>query len=132
LFIAGIDLDKPDPTDEQELHEARIQELKNKLGKLHSKYKDKIILFVPVQCVDHWLYYQYYKVAQSKKPPANSLESTNNKEVKKVLYGDKIDRRRIEVITEKIVSVCNFDELARQSKSFRSFHEQVTDFINRF
>lgn len=131
LFIAGIDLDKPDHTDKQELYKARIQELKNKLGTLYGKYENKIILFVPVQCIDHWLYYQYYKIDKSEKPSNNSLESQSGKEIKKMLYGNRRDGGQIKEITAKIIKDCDFDELAKQSRSFRNFHEKVTKFIDQ-
>jgi hypothetical protein len=48
LFIAGVDLDEADHSLER-----HNQEIKSKLGKLHTLYGEKIILFVPIQAIDY-------------------------------------------------------------------------------
>ncbi len=126
LFVAGIDLDKSDYTDEQEHHEIRKFQLIKCLGKLHQKFGDKIILFVPIQAIDYWIHYQQVT------PTANSLESKSKDEIKKLVYGRKdADRQQIKRIARTVGESADFDELAKQSRSFKHFHDQVSDFLNR-
>ena len=77
LFIAGIDLDEPDFTDDLELHAKRMRELRDRMGKVYKQYEAKTILYVPVQAIDCWVHYVQQNAT------ANSLESTSKDETKK-------------------------------------------------
>lgn len=124
LFIIGIDLDRADATDEQVHHKKRTLELEKSLGDFYSKLKQQIILFVPVQAIDYWIRYQQVTSV------ANSLESKSKDEIKQLVYGSKTpDRKQITRITRAIAEKADFDELARQSHSFKHFHEQVISFL---
>lgn len=127
LFIIGIDLDVPDFTDELELHGKRIQKLKDRMGKVYRQYADKIILFVPIQAIDCWVHY----VQQGATP--NSLESVAKDDTKRRVYGEKNpDRQRIEKVVREAAAKADFDKLVKQSRSFRHFHGQVTDFLRAY
>ena len=127
LFIAGIDLDKSDFTDEQEHHAKRLQELKDAMGKVFRQYESRTILYVPIQAIDCWVYYI------QKNATANSLESTGKDETKRKVYGEKNpDRQRIEKVVREAATKADFAELAKQSRSFAHFHKQVTDFLITF
>ncbi|MDR6561065.1 MULTISPECIES: hypothetical protein [unclassified Arcicella] len=127
LFIAGIDLDESDFEDNMPKYNAKIEEMKNKLGNLYSKFEDKTILFVPIQAIDYWILYQQ---KSENKISNNSIESRNKDEIKTRLYGDSnANQIKIEKISLKIATKANFEELAKQSKSFKLFHNQVKSFI---
>jgi len=127
LFIAGIDLDEADFTDNLELHGKRITELSGKMGKVYGQYKDKIALYVPIQAIDYWIYY-----VQSN-GVANSLESTGKDEIKKKVYGLKNpDRQRIEKVVRDVAVNADFTKLAKQSRSFNHFHKQITAFLTQY
>lgn len=127
LFIAGIDLDESDFTDDLEIHGKRLQELKEKMGKVYKQYEDRTILYVPIQAIDCWVYYVQQRAT------ANSLESTGKDETKKKVYGEKNpDRQRIEKVVREAVANADFAQLAKQSRSFRHFHKQVTGFLAQF
>lgn len=127
LFIAGIDLDKPDFDDDLPLHTKRLEELKGKMGKVHTHYAEKIILYVPIQAIDYWIGYVQYNATP------NSLESFSKDEIKKKVYGDKNpDRQRIEKTVRAIAANADFKRLAKQSKSFNHFHRQVEAFLIHF
>ena len=57
LFIAGIDLDKPDFTDDLELHGKRLRELRDRMDKVYKQYKDRTILYIPIQAIDCWVHW---------------------------------------------------------------------------
>jgi hypothetical protein len=127
LCIIGIDLDQPDHTDELDYHKKRIDELTTKMGKVYTVYKDQLIIYVPIQAIDCWISYLQQHVA------ANSLESIAKETTKKVVYGEsKPDRQRIVQVVRAAVANADFNELAKQSRSFRHFHNQVTSFLEAF
>ena len=132
LFIAGIDLDRTDFDSDLPHHKARIKEMTDKLGKLHSHFQDKIILFVPIQAVDCWILYQSYRLKNDTKPANNSLESVSINDTKKKLYGTNINQTKIEGIAKEVAEKAKFEELAKQSKSFKLFHEQIKLFIEKY
>jgi hypothetical protein len=127
LFIAGIDLDETDFTDDLEIHGRRLRELKEKMGKVYRQYEEKTILYVPIQAIDCWVYYTQYPAS------ANSLEAVGKDETKKKVYGDKNpDRQRIEKVVREAVSKADFPKLVKQSRSFAHFHKQVTTFLTTY
>ncbi|GAB3908597.1 hypothetical protein GCM10028803_44520 [Larkinella knui] len=130
-FIIGIDLDKADFPPELIHHTKRMNELVSKLGKLYKTFEKKIVLYIPIQAFDHWLYYQFYKVNSKEiKPAANSLEAKHQEEVKSRLYGKKVaDRLTMEKIAKTVAEKADFDELAKQSRSFNHFHQQIVTFL---
>lgn len=127
LFLAGIDLDEADFTDDLEMHGKRLRELKERMGKVYKQYEDKIILYVPIQAIDCWVYYAQHNVT------ANSLESIGKDETKKKVYGEKNpDRQRIEKVVREAATRADFAKLARQSRSFAHFHNQVITFLDQY
>ncbi|MEA5405161.1 hypothetical protein VB776_19655 [Arcicella sp. DC2W] len=128
LFIAGIDLDDSDFEDGMPKYHARIEEMKSKLGNLYSKFESKTILFVPIQAIDYWVLYQDKiegKIANS------SLEAKSKDEIKKKLYGtSNANQIKIEKVATEVAQKADFEELAKQSKSFTLFHKQVKSFID--
>lgn len=131
LFIAGVDLDEQDF--ELDVFNAEINRLKARLGSLYNKYKQKTILFVPIQAIDCWILYQKYKIDRSAKSNDNSLESRSKNDIKRAVYNNtQPGRQIIERVATQIAERADFDELARQSKSFNKFHEQVKNFIQNF
>ena len=132
LFIAGIDLDQADNDPDLLKYKARIKEMTDELGNLYSSFQDKIILFVPIQAIDYWILYQHYRLKNEIRPVNNSLESVNKNNTKKRLYGKDINETKIEEITKQVAEKADFEELAKQCKSFKLFHEQVKLFIEKY
>lgn len=132
FFIAGIDLDTTDFEDDLPNHKARIKEMADKLGKLYSLFQGKIILFVPIQAIDYWILYQHYHLKNENKPANNSLESISKNDTKNRLYGKDINQTKIERIAKEVAEKADFEELAKQSKSFKLFHEQVKLFVEKY
>lgn len=127
LFIAGIDLDGTDFTDDLETHGKRLRELKEKMGKVYRQYEDRTILYVPIQAIDCWVYYTQHQAS------ANSLEAIGKDDTKKKVYGDKNpDRQRIEKVVRESAASADFAKLAKQSRSFAHFHKQVSAFLTTY
>lgn len=132
IFIAGIDLDQTDNDPDLPKYKARIKEMTDKLGKeLYERYQHKIILFVPIQAIDYWVLYQHYRSTNEDKPKDNSLESIAKDAVKKRLYGANANEIKIERIVGEVATKADFEELSKQSKSFKIFHEQLKVFVKK-
>lgn len=123
LFIAGIDLDTTDFTDDLEYHKERLEKLQDAMGKVYQLYRNKIILYVPIQAIDCWIHY----IQQDATP--NSLESTAKDDTKRKVYGQRQDRQQIEKIAREAAAKADFNKLTRQSRSFKHFHNQVVQFL---
>lgn len=121
-FIVGVDLDLPD-------HD--LVNFKNQSNSIKSLIpqsidNSKVIIFIPVQAFDHWLLYQSYKIKNSKRIVNNSLESKSSQIVKKDLYGKaNPDSYLINIKAKEILKVIDIADLAKQSKSFNHFYEQI-------
>lgn len=132
LFIAGIDLDRADYEDEQPYHTAECKKISDAMGKVYTAYKNIIILYVPIQAIEHWLYYQAYKSGLSDSVSANGAERKSQAELKKILYRGKEDQFSMEKVAKAIAEKADFEELTRQSRSFCHFHNQVEAFLADF
>ncbi|MEZ0483680.1 hypothetical protein [Fibrella aquatica] len=132
LVLVGVDLDRADHQKEQLLHKAECKKLSEAMGRVYIDYGDIIVLYVPVQAIEHWLAYQAYKINLIDSITANGVESRPQSELKKVLYRGKEDQFTIEKIAKEIAKKADFDELAKQSRSFCHFHEQVRAFLISF
>ena len=127
--IVGIDLDEPDHTDDQELHLKECNILIKALGSAHKKYNEQIVIYVPIQAIEHWLAYQLYHLKHFQKPHKGSVEKQHQKELKRQLYGDREDRQHMQTVAQTVAEKADFDELAKQSRSFDHFHQQIVTFL---
>lgn len=121
--IVGVDLDGPDHTDEQERHTTECNSLKKALGSAHKRYEQQIVIYITVQAIEHWLFYQQYQVKLIDKPANNSAEKEPQAKLKKLLYSGREDRRQMESVARAIAEQADFEELAKQSRSFNHFHK---------
>ncbi|GAB3040678.1 hypothetical protein [Spirosoma pulveris] len=132
LVIVGVDLDMADHETHQPKHTAECQKLTLALGKSYTNFGNRIVCFVTVQAIEQWLSYQAYKVGLSNKFPDKSLESKPQSDLKKLLYGTKDNGLTMSNVAEKIALSADFEELAKQSRSFAHFHKQVADFLVQY
>ncbi|GAB4002515.1 hypothetical protein GCM10028807_61270 [Spirosoma daeguense] len=132
LIIIGVDLDTADHDIEQPLHYDECQQIIKALGKIYKKYSDKIICFVTVQAIEQWLIYQAYKINLVNKANPNSLESKQQNELKKLLYNGRDNGPAMDQMSKNIAESADFDELAKQSRSFKHFHQQVKTFLESY
>lgn len=120
ILIVGRDADTADGR--------RIEDLKAKLTSL-CRAHDKVVVMVPVQCIEHWLLYlQWHRdnPTLTKNEPLEHIERT---EAKLRIYGGKL---RVEKQLEKaneILTDLDIDWLESRSESFRHFHNQVKAFL---
>ncbi|CCH51372.1 hypothetical protein BN8_00292 [Fibrisoma limi BUZ 3] len=130
--IVGVDLDGPDHTDEQEKYTMECDNLKKALGSAHKRYEQQIVIYVTIQAIEHWLFYQLHQIKSIDKPVKDSIEKQPQAKLKKLLYNGREDRRQMESVARSIAEKADFDELAKQSRSFNHFHKQITAFLNEY
>lgn len=123
LFFVGRDLDT-----------FQNHEFKDKItlmqSQLRSDFKDKTFLMIPVQCIEHWLWYLKIKVESPNLTKNVSLESKPNREAKTELYGSAKVSNNISIpIVEEVSKNIDFDYLENISISFNTFNSQVKKFI---
>ena len=129
--IVGVDLDVPDQTDEQEKHHEECRKLMVALDSAQEKYGSQICIYVPVQAIEHWLMYQAYHTKPIAKPVNDSIEKESQDKLKKLLYSGRDDRRQMQAVSRAIAEKADFEELAKQSRSFAHFHQQVKTFLEQ-
>ncbi len=87
----------------------------------------RTIIFIPVQCIEHWLW--YLKMKQENDPKANTkkLEKEPKPKAKLKIYQDAKGAIKRNRIVSKILENWDPEFLDSHSKSFRHFREQIDD-----
>ncbi|TAE31088.1 MAG: hypothetical protein EAZ91_08915 [Cytophagales bacterium] len=122
VLIIGRDADKTDPK--------LIDELKTKLLTSCGR-NPKVVLMVPVQCIEHWLLYIKRHRDNPTSTKNESLETILRPDSKKLVYGEiKKPDKQVEIASELLI---DFDVswLESRSDSFKHFHKQVQTFIKQ-
>jgi len=88
------------------------------------------IMMLPVQCVEHWL---WYIKRQREEPGKNTpLESNLRPDAKQAVYsGTRVVANQL-VIADNLLTDLDVSWLESRSESFRHFHKQVTNFLEQY
>jgi hypothetical protein len=126
VFFVGRDLDTH-----------LVKEFKRKIAlmrdELEESFKEKTFLMIPVQCIEHWLWYMKIKVETPSSTKNESLESKPNREAKIALYGKpKVSNKKSNPIVEEFSKVLDFEYLESRSESFNAFHSRVRKFVEKY
>lgn len=126
IFFVGRDLD----TFKDNEYQKKYSYLQSKL---YSNFQDKTFFLLPVQCIEHWLWYIKLHCENPISTKNITLENHPNKEVKAKLYGNAKASNRISLpIVEDLSKKLDIDFLESRSKSFNHFHQQVKSFIENY
>jgi hypothetical protein len=99
-------------------------------SQLRLNFKEKTFLMIPVQCIEHWLWYLKIKSENPTLTKNESLESKPNRDAKIALYSSpKVSNKISNPIVEEYSKQIDFEYLESRSESFRVFHKSVKDFI---
>ena len=123
IFFVGRDLDT-----------FQNNEFKDKITSMQSQLRDdfkgKTFLMIPVQCIEHWLWYMKIKLKNPTSTKNESLESQTRKNAKIALYGNpKVSNEKSNPIVKEFSKALDFEYLESRSESFRVFHNRVKAFI---
>ncbi|MFY7888292.1 MAG: hypothetical protein ACOVOW_05260 [Spirosomataceae bacterium] len=123
IFFVGRDLDTF-------LSSEFVEKSSSMNKQLGDKFRDKTFLMIPVQCIEHWLWYLKTKAENPTSTKNVSLESKPNKEAKIALYGSaKVSNNHSIPIVQELTNVIDIPHLESCSISFNAFHKQVIKFI---
>lgn len=126
VFFVGIDLD----SESMEEHSALYQEMRK--AKVVMRYQSQTFIFIPVQCIEHWLLYLKFKKEHPHSNKNESYERVARPDAKKKMYGfpRPVADKQAEIIV-KFTRNMEIEWLENRSESFRHFHAQVIKFLNK-
>lgn len=126
LFFVGRDLD-----DFQE--RAFYEKLKGMSEKLHHQFQSKTIFFIPIQCIEHWLWYIKINKENPRSTKNVVLETKPRSDAKKEVYGAaKVSNAISNPIVDKLTKEFDIDWLSSRSMSFLNFHNRVKSISQSF
>lgn len=120
LLFVGRDVD----TSHEPTIKTRRQEFEEKCTGHHP-----VVLMLPVQCVEHWLW--YIKRRRDEPGKNTPLESNLRSDAKQAVYlGTKVVANQIKKADE-LLATLDVSWLESRSDSFKHFHNQVKTFITQ-
>lgn len=129
LFVLCFDSDSPLEKD----FERQRNEWANTIIREIPEHKNKFILAVPVQAIEHWLFYINSIKKEPSKLKSGVFESIPTRELKNKLYNsDKYISRTCEPIVQKLISDLSteiFKSLRSNSFSFNFFYTDLESFL---
>ncbi|AQG81791.1 hypothetical protein [Spirosoma montaniterrae] len=91
---------------------------------------DNLLLMLPVQCVEHWLWLLKYRQGNPKSTKNVSFHMHPNKKAKLEVYGQEDPPNEISnPIVDDLSKQFDITWLESRSESFRHFHKQVLAFL---
>jgi len=100
-------------------------------ARLHSRGVAAILL-IPVQCIEHWLWYLHWHAENPGSTKNMSFETQPRRVAKEAVYGTpKCSTKHSNPIVERLSTGLDIEWLVSRSDSFRAFHRQVSDYMVR-
>lgn len=96
---------------------------------LKGQYRDRCVIMLPVQCIEHWLLYIKYHTEDSQLNISHSLETILKNDVKQQVYGSNLPYEKKRLIVEELMKTANLEKLQNQSHSFNKFHNEFTSVL---
>lgn len=91
-----------------------------------------VLLMLPVQCVEHWLWLLKHKQENPKSTKNVSFDMHPNKKAKLAVYGhDDPPNELSNPIVNELSTNFDVSWLESRSDSFKHFHNQVKTFVNQ-
>ena len=122
LFI-GRDTDSADKKSIESCREKIANPFKGHAG---------VIFMIPVQCIEHWLWYLKWKRDNAGSTKNEALDSFKRTQAKDVVYGEKAKAETRMLLANDLLSGLDVAWLESRSESFRHFHNQVTNFLTHY
>ena len=124
-FFIGVDLDDGRMEEHTKLYR-QITE------KVTVAYKNKTFIFIPVQCIEHWLLYLKFKKEHPQSNKNEVFERVARPDAKKRMYGfpRPVASKQAEVVITFTQNM-DIEWLQNRSKSFAHFHSQVINFLEQ-
>jgi len=125
IFFVGVDLDNESMDEHGKLFVQMID-------KVIADHKNRTFIFIPVQCIEHWLLYLKYKKEHPHSNKNESYERVARPDAKKRMYGfpRPVADKQAKIIAEFTQNM-EIEWLQNHSGSFQHFHSQVIDFLKK-
>jgi hypothetical protein len=122
VFFIGVD---SDDDDYRKLHSQMV-------GKLVPIFQQQTFIFIPVQCIEHWLLYLKFKKEHPQSNKNEVFERVARPDAKKRMYGfpRPVASKQAEIVIT-FTQNREIEWLENRSDSFRHFHSQVIDFLKK-
>ncbi|MEY2828435.1 MAG: hypothetical protein RIQ33_293 [Bacteroidota bacterium] len=105
-------------------------ELNNMQNQLSDSLKKSSLIFIPVQCIEHWLWHLLWKIEHPNSTQNLALENETRQAAKKKIYGrvKPADEEKINVLLANV----DLDWLCSRSFSFNHFFKSVESFLTNY
>lgn len=121
-FFVGLDLDDYSV----EAFHTRQREMQ---GRLQAREVEAILL-IPVQCIEHWLWYLKWRIENPRSTKNENFEMKPRSDAKLAVYNaKKCSTKHSNPIAEQLASGIDIEWLASHSTSFLAFHQQVEAYL---
>lgn len=119
VFFVGRDIDSHQDAQFRQRHDYFVKEgIRN------------LLLMLPVQCVEHWLWLLKYRQENPASTKNVSFHMHPNKKAKLEVYGEEDPPNQVSnPIVETLTASFDISWLESRSESFRHFHKQVIAFL---
>lgn len=123
LYFVGRDCDYYNSANQAELR-------KEMESKVDARWKDRTIIFVPVQCIEHWLWYLKWNRENSGRHI--QLGNKPNMDAKIAVYGNKkVTLKNSRPIVEDLTKEMDIQWLESMSPSFLAFHKKTESCVKQ-
>jgi hypothetical protein len=123
VFFVGRDIDSQNIAERDKIS----SQLKSKIW---SQYQTKALIFLPIQCIEHWLCYIKWNKENSSQTKNITFENIGNNDTKFQVYQVKKASNSISIpIVKNLTENFDIQWLESRSESFRHFHNQVIEFV---
>lgn len=116
IFFVGIDYDNHSNENFNEYYKDLIK--KNEIN-------EKLVFFIPLQCIEYWYYFTKTGVVDSK------IETKLKDELKKLIYEIAKSKNVKDKICVEILEKFDFELLKTQSNSFNRFITYLESYISK-
>ncbi|MCA0233863.1 MAG: hypothetical protein LCH91_25630 [Bacteroidetes bacterium] len=123
VFFVGVDSDDERMTE----HKKQYLQITEQVSLAH---RDKTFIFIPVQCIEHWLLYLKFKKEHPNSNKNEKYEQIARADAKKKMYGNArpVMDKQIGIVANCTQNM-DIEWLIERSESFRHFHCQLIDFL---
>jgi hypothetical protein len=120
VCFVGVDLD--DNNNEKFLADYEVMR-----NSIHHSLKNSSIIFIPIQCVEHWLMHIKWNKENPNSTKNIPHENTKRIEAKREIYGSKVADAGL---INELLNDVNLEWLISHSFSFNHFYKLVKDYLN--
>lgn len=122
VFFVGVDSDDED-------HGKLYSQM---VDKLFPAFKHRTFIFIPVQCIEHWLLYLKFKKEHPNSNKNEVYERVARPDAKERMYGSRrtVADKQAKIVAEFTQNM-EIEWLKNRSDSFRHFHSQVIEFLKK-